>query len=68
MKLFGWSVFASAVMAAGWGALMRKFSGEQWVGWMTGSIMFAVIFAALWATEKGPVSEIEEMYRRRFDD
>ena len=68
MKLFGWTLFAAAVMAAGWGALMWKFSGEGWVGWMTGSILFAVVFAALWAAECGPVKDLDEMYRRRFDD
>ena len=43
MKLFGWTLFAAAMMAAGWGTLMWKFSGEEWVGWMTGSILFAVV-------------------------
>lgn len=67
MKLFVQCAFVAVVSAVGWGALFAAVVGP-WVGWTVGLVMAPTLFTIFWVAERGPVAEVEKMYRRRFDD
>ena len=67
MKLFAQCAFIALMSAMGWGALFAA-TVAPWVGWVVGVLMAPTIFIIFWLAERGPVADVEKMYRRRFDD
>lgn len=67
MKLFAQCAFVAAMSGIGWGALFATLLAP-WVGWAVGVPMAVIMFAIFWVAERGPVADVEKMYRRRFDD
>jgi sorbitol-specific phosphotransferase system component IIBC len=67
MKLFAQCAFVALVSAAGWGALFATLVSPV-LGWVVGLVMAPSIFTIFWMAERGPVAQVEKMYRRRFDD
>lgn len=65
MKFFWQNLFASGMMAVGWGALLWSMAGWL-VGLSVGLLMFVVFFVSFYAAELGP-AELEKR-NRRFDD